>query len=162
MDRRITGLALALLLAATAGTAAPAPGQRATPYWASLKAGKARMRSGPGRIYPATWLYQRAGLPVQVVEVYPGWRKVRDPDGASGWMIQNLISGDRTAIITGGTADLRDAPNAGAHVAWHAKPGVVGRVSNCGGGWCKLDVAGRAGFVETSHLWGVDPNETLD
>ena len=45
--------------AAQAGKDKPKP-----PYFASIGAGKARMRSGPGRSYPATWLYVRRDLPV--------------------------------------------------------------------------------------------------
>src|SRR5919107_1087311 len=55
---------------------APAQDDRKTPYWASISAGKAMMRTGPGQNYPATWLYVRADLPIRVVETYPNWRRV--------------------------------------------------------------------------------------
>jgi SH3-like domain-containing protein len=157
---KVAGAMLAAV--AVAGGVSAASGPRKPPYWASISAGEARMRTGPGRQFPANWYYQRAGLPVRVLETYPGWRKVRDPDGAEGWMIANLISDQRTVMVRGGVAALRDSPNVAGHVAWRAEPGVIGRVSACEGGWCKLDVKGRAGYVETSHLWGVDPDEKLD
>ncbi len=144
------------------GLAHAAGPQRKTPYWASLSAGQAKMRTGPGRNYPANWLYQRQGLPVQVIEVYPGWRKVRDPDGAEGWMIGNLVSDQRTGMIKGGVADLRDGPNPGAKIVWRAEPGVVGRIDKCGAGWCRIEVQGRGGYVEQSRLWGVDPDEAVN
>jgi SH3-like domain-containing protein len=156
----MTTALMAVLLVGTA-QAASAP-QRKTPYWASLSAGQARMRTGPGRNYPANWLYQRQGLPVQVIEVYPGWRKVRDPDGATGWMIGNLVTDQRTGMIKDGITDLLDQPSAGAKVVWRAEPGVIGTVSHCADGWCRLNVKGRAGFVEATKLWGVDPDEKLD
>jgi SH3-like domain-containing protein len=159
--KRITTAALMAILVASAAHSAAAP-QRKTPYWASLSAGQARMRNGPGRNYPVGWFYQRQGLPVQVLEVYPGWRKVRDPDGTEGWMIANLIGDQRTGMIRNGTADLLDAPNVGGKVLWRAEAGVIGTVSHCASGWCKLDVKGRSGFVEEAKLWGVDPDETLD
>ena len=165
MHRRLIALAAgpALFAATAGGTAAPiVPNARPTPYWASLSAGEARMRTGPGRNYPASWVYQRSGLPVQVIEVYPGWRKVRDPDGTEGWMITNLLSAQRTAIIRDVEVMLRTAPLPGAAVAWRAAPGVVGKLSKCAGGWCRFDAAGRAGFVETEHLWGVGRQETVD
>ncbi|MBA2934211.1 hypothetical protein HZF05_08865 [Sphingomonas sp. CGMCC 1.13654] len=158
--RVITAALVAMLLAGSAG-ASSSP-QKKTPYWASLSAGQARMRSGPGRNYPVNWFYQRQGLPVQVIETYPGWRKVRDPDGTTGWMIGNLIGDQRTGMIKDGTADLRDAPNDGAKVVWRAEPGVIGKVSHCADGWCRLDVQGRGGFVEETKLWGVDEGENLD
>ncbi|WP_326521556.1 SH3 domain-containing protein [Sphingomonas abietis] len=140
--------------------AAPPP-QRETPYWASLSASQARMRTGPGRNYPVNWFYQRQNLPVQVLEVYPGWRKIRDPDGAEGWMIGNLVSDQRTGMIKGGTVDLLDAPHDGAKLLWRAEAGVIGTLSRCADGWCRFDVKGRGGFVEEAKLWGVDPGETV-
>jgi SH3-like domain-containing protein len=158
--RATTAALMAAMLAGTAHSAS-AP-QRKTPYWASLSAGQARMRTGPGRNYPVNWFYQRQNLPVQVIEVYPGWRKVRDPDGTTGWMIGNLVSDIRTGMVKDGTADLLDAPNAAGKVVWRAEPGVVGKLSHCAEGWCRLDVAGRGGFVEEAKLWGVDPGETIE
>ena len=158
------GLVAAAVLAAAmiASGAQAAAGPRQTPYWASLSAGQARMRTGPGRTYPASWLYRRQGLPVQVIEVYPGWRKVRDPDGTEGWMIGNLVSDQRTAMVKDGPAELRDAPDGAARVRWRAEAGVIGTLSHCANGWCRLDVKGRGGFVEQAHLWGLSPGETLE
>lgn len=154
-------IAAALLLvvpaAGLAADAAPAP-----PYWASIHAGQARMRTGPARTYPASWLYRRADLPVRVVAVRKEWRKVEDPDGTQGWMQANLLSAERTAIVRGtAPASMLERPAADARLLWRAAPGVVGRVSTCGNGWCRLDVRGRAGFVETGALWGVEAGEVL-
>ena len=135
--------------------------QRKPPYFASISAGKARMRVGPGREYPSSWLYQRADLPVKVVELYRGWRKVEDPDGTQGWMQANLLSETRTAMVVGRTVEMRDAPRFAGRIQWRAAPGVIGRISKCTKGWCWFDVRGRAGFVEASNLWGVAPAETL-
>jgi len=151
-----------LLAGVEKASAAASVSARKMPYWASLGAGQARMRTGPGRNYPATWLYQRKGLPVQVIDVYPGWRKVRDPDGAEGWMIGSLIVDQRTAMVKGGTADLRDSPRGDSRIVWRAEPGVIGRLSRCDGSWCKIDVQGRDGYVEEDRLWGVDANEQLN
>lgn len=131
------------------------------PYWASISAGKARMRTGPGREFPATWLYQRAGLPVKVIEVYPNWRKIEDPDGTVGWVQGNLLSEERTALVTGGVREMRASADANAAVVWRAEPGVVGRISQCARGWCLFDVKGRSGFISTAHIWGVAPDERL-
>ena len=162
MTRGWIAAALATIATGSAAGDASAQTLRPVPYWASLSAGEARMRTGPGRNYPASWLYRRAGLPVRVIQTYPGWRKVRDPDGSEGWMMATLLTATRTAIVRPGGAELRDTPNAGSHVAFHAAAGVVGRLSQCGEGWCRLDVAGRGGFVELGRLWGVDPGEAVD
>ena len=140
--------------------ATPVIAQKKTPYWASISAGQARMRTGPGRQFPANWLYQRAGLPVKVIETYPNWRKVEDPDGVQGWMQANLLSDDRAGlVIKGDVMPLREAPNASAHIVWRAEPGVVGKLSECRKGWCRIDIRGKIGYVEATALWGVDPDE---
>jgi SH3-like domain-containing protein len=135
--------------------------ERKAPYWASISAGKARMRSGPGRQFPATWLYQRAGLPVKVLEVYPNWRKIQDPDGTIGWVQGNLLSDNRTAIVTGGIREMHSAAAAGASVIWRAEPGVIGSLKQCERGWCLMDVKGHNGYIETAHLWGAATDERL-
>lgn len=151
----LCGLALAIPEDAPAQT-------RETPYWASISAGQARMRTGPGRNFPISWLYQREGLPVRVVEVYENWRKVEDPEGIQGWMLVNLLSADRTAMIVGDIRPLREAPQPGARIRYRAEPGVVGRIRSCRRGWCEIDVRGRNGFVETEHLYGVEDDERVD
>lgn len=157
----------AAVMAVTAMIALPfaveAQDQRQTPYWASIAAGKARMRTGPGRTYPATWLYQRADLPIKVIEVYSHWRKIEDPEGTTGWMQVNLLSDTRTALVTGDEPrPMREAPADGAKVRFLAEPGVVGRISDCAEGWCRLDVQGREGYIRTDHFWGTDPGERLE
>lgn len=135
--------------------------QRKPPYYASIAASKARMRTGPGRNYPASWLYQRADLPVKVIEIYNDWRKIEDPDGTQGWMQVALMSSQRTGYVVGGIVELRDAPRGNARINWRAAPGVVGRISKCERGWCWFDVRGRAGYVEQNRIWGTEPGEEL-
>lgn len=149
------------LLALVGGDAALGQAKKTPPYFASISAGRARMRTGPGRTYPASWLYVRADLPVRVTAVFKEWRKVEDPDGAEGWMLANLLSEARTGYVRRTIAELRDRPVPGARVVWRAEPGVVGKLSQCGGGWCRFDVKGQAGYVEAGRLWGVDATETL-
>jgi SH3-like domain-containing protein len=161
MARRVM-LAGVLALGLAVGPA-QAQQERATPYWASISAGKAMMRTGPGRNYPATWLYVRADLPIRVVETYPNWRKVRDPDGTTGWMLQRLLSDTRTALVTGSEPrPMRRDPAADSPVRFLAQPGVVGRLSKCAGGWCLLDVRGRQGYIRVEHFWGLDRGGTLE
>jgi SH3-like domain-containing protein len=142
---------------------ATAQKERPTPYWASIAASEALMRTGPGKNYPGIWLYRRADLPIKVLEVYPSWRKVQDPGGTTGWMLVNLLSDTRTALVTGGEArPLHEAPQDGARVKFRAQPGVVGRISRCASGWCRFDIQGRDGYIRADHIWGVDPNETVE
>ncbi|MGN6376382.1 MAG: SH3 domain-containing protein [Sphingomonas sp.] len=151
--------AIMLVLAATEHASAQ---HQQLPYYESIKPNRARMRAGPGRNYPATWLYVRAGLPIKVIAVYKNWKKIEDPDGTQGWFLDALLSSRRTAMVTGGIAAMRDTRDFDGHVSWRAAPGVIGRISDCSGGWCWFDVNGKGGYVEETQLWGVDPGEQVD
>jgi SH3-like domain-containing protein len=146
---------VALALVASVGQAQSA---KKTPYWASIDEAEARMRTGPSTEFPVKWVYKRQYLPVKVVAVHEVWRKIEDPDGDQGWMHVRLLSPNRTALVIGsGVATLRDGPEATARIAWRVEPGVVGRVEDCAKGWCRLDVAGRNGYIEVDRLWGDEP-----
>lgn len=148
-------------LLALAGPVEAADPPRKPPYFASVSAARARMRSGPGRAFPATWMYVRADLPVRVLATFKEWRKVEDPGGTQGWMLGALVSNTRTAIVDSDRpAELHDARGS-AKILWRAAPGVVGRISRCAAGWCRFDVRGQGGYVEARLLWGVAPDEVL-
>lgn len=134
---------------------------REVPYWASISASRAHMRTGPGRNFPASWLYRRVGLPVRVVEIYENWRRIEDPDGTRGWMLVNLLSAERTAIVRQQVASLHERASDNSRIAYRVEAGVSGSLRGCGNGWCELDVEGRRGFIRTRYLWGVDSNEAL-
>jgi SH3-like domain-containing protein len=157
MIRRPLIAALLLLTASEAVAQTKTP-----PYWAAIVPSAARTRTGPGRNFPAVWMYKRAGLPVKVVQVHEAWRKVEDPDGAQGWMQANMLTDKRTAMVMGEVRALRDKPAAEAAVVWRVEPGVVGRLRRCESGWCELDIAGKRGWVETAALWGVAPSERYE
>jgi SH3-like domain-containing protein len=157
---RLFAAAVILILATVPASGLRAEKERQTPYWASISAGKAMMRAGPGKNYPATWLYQRADLPIKVLEVYPNWRRVQDPDGTVGWMLVHLLSDTRTALVNGNEPrPMHERPDASARIVYRAAPGVVGRLSECSNGWCRLEVGGKRGFIRSDHFWGVDRGE---
>ena len=146
---------MAFTALALIGSLSHAQSTKKTPYWMSIDEEEARMRTGPGKDYPVKWVYKRNKLPVKVVAVFETWRKVEDPDGDQGWMYIGLLSPARTALVTGsGVASMRDTPEPTARIAWRVEPGVVGRVDDCQKSWCRLDVAGRSGYIEAERLWG--------
>lgn len=129
--------------------------EREVPYWATIGTSKLNMRVGPSVNYRIAWVYKREGLPVKVVRVVDGWRLIRDPDGAEGWVVARLLDADRSAVVVGeGLAALREQPSDNAKLRWNAEPGVVGKLGECENDWCSFDVEGRVGWVKTERLWG--------
>jgi len=154
------GLVIAAIL--TLATAASAQ-DKTPPYWASIASGEAMMRSGPGRNYPGIWLYKRRDLPIRVVQLYPNWRKIEDPDGQQGWMLVTLLSDRRTAVVKPGQPrDIRVKPAANAPVRYRAEAGVVGRIEKCDGDWCHIAIGTREGYISQADIWGVSDREVLD
>jgi SH3-like domain-containing protein len=144
--------------------ATPAAAQeKQPPYWASVASGQAMTHTGPGRNYPNVWLYQRRALPVRVVKKYENWRLIHDPDGAQGWMLVTMLSDRRTAIVKpGDPRPIRVGPYENAKPAYIAQHGVVGRISKCRDGWCRIEIDRRKGYIRASDIWGVGENEVVD
>ena len=89
------------------------------PRFVSLKSGKVNSRIGPGVNYSVDWMYLKPGLPMEIIQEYDNWRRVRDSDGAEGWINQSLLSGrrtgDRRSLAKGQKAsiDLMAEPGSG-------------------------------------------------
>ena len=151
MAMRTFLISLILLVAAVPAAASDDD----VPYWASLRGKDANMRVGPGEDYRINWLYHREDLPVKVLRTMEGWRLVQDPDGARGWMLARFLKRERGAIVTGkDLAEMHERPDPAARLLWRIEPGVTGRLGDCAAGWCRFDVAGRAGYVPEVSLWG--------
>ena len=122
------------------------------------------MRAGPGVQYPVEWVYMRRDLPVEVIAEFETWRKVRDWEGAQGWVHQSMLSGKRGIIITGDVRSLRSKDDAKSVVLARAEPGVIGRLLDCpkGNGWCRVEVEGYEGWLRHVDFWGAYKNEVFD
>ena len=147
---------LALALAATLSLSAAARADDAEiPYWSSVRSSEVNMRVGPGEDYRILWVYHRPGLPMKVLRVKEGWRYVRDPEGAEGWVLARFLTRERAGFVTKGEpAPLRDKGDPGARLLWKVAPGVVGKLGDCVEGWCEFAVGPRKGFAEQARLWG--------
>ncbi|PZQ80794.1 MAG: hypothetical protein DI549_16220 [Ancylobacter novellus] len=136
------------------------------PRFLSLKADKVNVRSGPTRDHGVAWVFTRAGLPVEVTAEFETWRRIRDSDGAEGWVYHSMLSGRRTALVNpwakNESTALYAAPEKDAAVRARLEPGVLGKVDHCDGKWCRFFDNGFDGFVEQEKLWGVYPGEKFD
>lgn len=132
------------------------------PRFASLQSGEVNMRSGPGETYPIMWTYQRAGLPIEIIEEFDIWRRVRDHDGVVGWVKSTLLVGKRHVIVRDSQRPLRETADAGARPVALVDPGVVLKVIECNAEWCRLDAQGHKGWMMKTEFWGVYPQEILE
>lgn len=132
------------------------------PRFVSLKAAEGNARRGPGRTHTVDWVFVRRDMPLRVTAEYEHWRRVEDREGAGGWVHYSLLSGVRTAIVEIDMTPLRAQPDPRAPVLARAEAGVIARLLQCRGGWCRIAADGTRGWVEQAALWGVADGETID
>src|SRR3990170_3134662 len=165
------GLVLHVLLASAASLIAPIaaaqPAQTGgsgfqVPRFVSLKSDRVNMRKGPGTDYPTAWVYRRAGLPLEVIKEFEGWREVRDADGAAGWVLQSFLSGRRTALVlpwevkpgaTPPKVALRNNDSERARPVAMVEAGVIANLASCDGRWCHVSIDKFRGYIEQKKLW---------
>lgn len=138
-----------------------------TPRFVSLKADEVNVRKGPGWDHGVAWVFRRAGLPVEVIAEFDVWRQVRDSEGATGWVIGSLLSGRRTVLVAPWEAktrsiELYESASKSSAIDARLSPGVLGDVSVCDGGWCRITAGGVAGYISQDMVWGAYPGETIN
>ena len=136
------------------------------PRYVSLKSDHVNVRAGPTKDHDVAWVYTRAGLPVEITAEFENWRRVRDSEGAEGWVYHSLLSGKRTAVITmkqkDALAPLYDSADPQSAVAAKLQVGVLAQVKRCKDGWCRVTGSGFDGWIEQQLLWGVYADEKIE
>jgi SH3-like domain-containing protein len=172
-------LALALVsLSAAAALAQQSPGGRLgtglpVPRYVSLKTDRVNLREGPSKDHRTSWVFQRAGLPVEIIAEFETWRRIRDSEGTEGWVLHSLLSGRRTALVTpwakaeATPLPLYERAEERAEVVAKLQPGVIANVRQCTGTWCRIVVVtpkarDLTGWVRQDRLWGVCPSEKVE
>jgi SH3-like domain-containing protein len=156
----IAALGLALIADASAqvGRSTGLP----VPRFVSLGQDKVNVRFGPGKQYPINWVFTQRGVPVEIIAEFDNWRKVRDFEGAEGWILGSLLSSRRTVLIQDHVRDLKRTPGTDARVLLRAEPGVIGDLFDCREDWCRVEISGRRGWLQRSEFFGTLPGEAVE
>ena len=126
------------------------------PRYVSLKRGEVYGRKGPGKDYPALWIYHVKGLPVQVVAETVDWRRICDPDGGAVWVHRSMVDGKRAVMAMGpAPVPLAKAPKAGAATGGYLNARALANLDACQGDWCKVTVGGVSGWLRATQVWGL-------
>lgn len=140
--------------------------QLPVPRYVSLKAGKVYVRQGPTKDHPVAYIYRRAGEPVEITAEYGNWRRIRDSEGAEGWVWHSLLSGRRTALVAPWSKEaalpIRVRAGDDERPSARLEPKVLVEVRKCDGNWCRVEGDGFDGFIQQDRLWGVYPGERFD
>ena len=168
----VAGVALSLAVFEAQAAPIGAPGSAdgpsglPVPRFVSLKAGRVNVRVGPGEDYKIAWVFTRPCLPIEVIQEYDTWRRIRDSDGTVGWVFKSLLSGKRTASSRPGQAAIRGrfAPRRRPmpRIAAYLEPGVLGTDRAMPRRRMLLSGKGYSGWISQDQLWGVYADETVE
>lgn len=130
------------------------------PRYVTLKSSKVFTRKGPGKRFPIEWIYQREHMPIEIIQEFDTWRKVRDENGDESWVHQSLLSGTRYGIATlDPYSRLLQSKDDKARVLALVEKGHIVELTACSGLWCKVKTANYAGWMQKKDLWGVYESE---
>lgn len=157
---------LLVLLAASPSLAQDAsilnPSGLPIPRYVSLKFNEVNARVGPGKRYPIRWVYKRQHLPVQIVEEFAHWRKIKDFEGTTGWVQKTQLDGLRTAMIMDKPQNLYPDPEVKRAPIIRAAPHVIAPIAECLPDWCQLEIAGTRGWIRKADIYGVGREEVFE
>jgi SH3-like domain-containing protein len=164
----VAAVVLAAPAVVRAADAPTGPSGLQLPRFVSLKSERVNVRAGPTKDQNVNWVYTRTGLPVEIIAEYENWRRIRDWEGAEGWVLHSLLSGRRTALVAAKTkvgeefVPLQASADPTSAVVAKLQNGVLANVKRCSGHWCRLVGEGFDGWIEQERLWGVYPDEKVE
>lgn len=132
------------------------------PRFVSMKATEGNVRRGPSLTHRIDWVYKRQDVPLEITAEYGHWRRVRDRDGAGGWVHYSLLSGARTVIVQTEIAEIHVRPDPRTPVRAKLESGVIARLGDCQPDWCELRVGAYRGWARKETIWGVGADELRD
>lgn len=133
------------------------------PRFGALRFAAVNLRTGPGTRYPISWVYKRAGLPVEVIALFDTWYRIRDYEGTEGWVHKTQVKFQRRGMIVGTKPhDARAAPEATAPVTAHLMPLVQFNLVSCSKDWCLAKSDDFKGYLRKDAFFGAYPAEVFE
>jgi SH3-like domain-containing protein len=145
------------------------------PRFASLKFNTVNLRVGPGRKFAISWQYQKHGLPVEIIQEFHQWRRIRDAEGSTGWVLTTQLSSRRTGIVAPWEKPKIDFSNTiraslingkasasvDASTVARLQAGLMVTIEECESQWCEVEAQNTRFWLKQDNLWGVYPNEIV-
>jgi SH3-like domain-containing protein len=163
---------IGLLPVSAALAAADNPSGLPLPRFASTRNSPINVRVGPGIKYDVAWVYVKPGIPVEIVQEFDTWRRIRDVDGTEGWVQQNFLIGRRVGLVAPGQGGrqfpLLSRSADDASVRAYLGAGYAVDIRSCDGSWCEVSATDQtkgghaatySGFLAQSSIWGAYPGE---
>ena len=133
------------------------------PRFVSLKSNDVNLRVGSSINFPIILKYTNINLPLEIIEEYNSWRKIKDFNNNEGWLHKSLITGVRFAIINQNNNNnliIYSKPN--GHAIGEIGNFNIVKINTCLVDWCKIKYKNRKGWVSKNELWGIYKNEKIN
>lgn len=135
------------------------------PRFVSLKTKRTNMRIGPSLDHRISWVFVKPGVPVEVVQEFEVWRRIRDADGQEGWVHKVMLSYKRKAIVAPWAGEkyfpLHKKPLSESRETAKLQSGVYSDIESCRDEWCQVSGNNYSGWVRKNNLWGVYADESV-
>lgn len=131
------------------------------PRFVSIKSAEVNTRAGPGNNYPIKWVMIKRDLPVEIVEEFEHWRKIRDISGDEGWVHGAMLSGNRSGIILDKVWDIKAKAETTSKTVATVEKGVVVTLKKCDTEQCEISIGRLSGYIPRAAIWGLYNGELI-
>jgi SH3-like domain-containing protein len=130
------------------------------PRFVSLKSNDINLRVGPSTNYPINIKYLTKNLPVEVIDEFDVWRKIKDYKNNYGWLHKSLIKGNRFVLTN-------EKKNLGLNIYNRPNSKIIGiikknnilELNKCLKDWCNISYNNFSGWIKKENIWGVYEKE---
>ena len=127
------------------------------PRHACIKTTPINARTGPGKRYPIEHVFLWRA-PVEIIDEFDTWRKIRDFEGAIGWIHQNFLTGSRVVQVKQDIF-LKNGESEEARPIAQVKTNALGKLKKCGKNACQIKFDSMTGWLPKTSLWGLKDDE---
>ena len=133
------------------------------PRFVSLKSNDVNLRVGPSVNYPIELKYTQNNLPVEIIDEFDFWRKIKDSENNIGWLHKSLIKGERFVLTVNKNnyvKSIYNRPN-GNQIGMVEKNNIL-NLESCLQNWCLVSHQKIRGWLSKEFIWGVYETEVYN
>jgi len=133
-----------------------------TKKYLSIRTSVANLRIGPSSSHPIAFVYEKKNMPVEVIDEFEVWRKVKDYQGDIGWIHLSQLSRKRTLLT------MKDGIVLFKNATIYSKPIIkignleAASIKKCIPNWCLVEIQQYKGWIQTDHVWGLENKEIIN
>ena len=130
------------------------------PRFVSLKSNDVNLRVGPSVNYPIELKYIQKNLPIEIIDEFDVWRKIKDHENNIGWVHKSLIKGDRFILTVNKNENVKNIYNRpNGKLIGIIKSNNIINLENCLIDWCYISHIDISGWISKGYIWGVYKDE---